>query len=550
MTDGPDDKGRGQTIIGANRHQQTRRGLIKAGIVAAPLVLTSCASAAALGGDGAGSDGVVQTSHGPVSGYRDGPVHVFKGVRYGADTAGTRFAKPKPPTPWSQVQRATDYGPASPQRGDRHQDEDCLFVNIWTPGLEREARRPVMFYIHGGAYNGGSGSSELYDGRRLAESGDVVVITVNHRLNAFGYLSLGMLMGEAYPDSGNAGQWDLILALEWVKANAASFGGDPDRLMVFGQSGGGAKIATMMASPAAKGLFHSAATMSGQQVTACGPLNARSRALAYLDKLGVQPGDADALRSMPVERMIAALDARDPINPEHGLYFGPVLDERMLTRHPFWPDAPSQSAAIPMVLGNTRDETRNLIGRREPDAFDMTWDDLPARVGHHIRCDILPDHVVATYRAAYPHYSPADIFFAATTAGRSWRGQVEEADARARDGGPTWVYQFDWPSPDDGGKWGAPHTIDIAAAFGNLDKPGAFMGADASARRVSDQLQAAFINLARHGDPNHAGLPPWQKHRLPDRATMVFDATTQLVNDPRKIERELFAKVPFTQWGT
>ncbi len=530
------------------RTEPTRRAFVKAGAIAAPaIVAAGCVSTASAAGR---SDGVVQTSNGPVKGIRDGGLHVFKGVRYGADTAITRFDKPRAPEPWSDVIQCTDYGKASPQRGDRSQAEDCLFLNVWTPGLERDAKRPIMFYIHGGAYNSGSGSDELYDGRRLAEAGDVVVITVNHRLNAFGYLYLPLVMNGALPDSGNAGQWDLILALKWVQANAVAFGGDPDRVMVFGQSGGGAKIATMMASPAAKGLFHAAATMSGQQVTACGPLNGKARAMAFLDKVGVKPGDVDALKSMPVEKLIEGLSARDPINPEHGLYFGPVLDDRMLTRHPFWPDAPAQSAKIPMILGNTHDETRNLIGRREPDAFDMTWDELPAHIAHHMRCDILPETVVSTYRKAYPNYSAADVFFAATTAGRSWRGQVEEADVRARENGPTWVYQFDWPSPDDGGKWGAPHTIDIAAAFGNLDKEGAFMGADANARRVSDQLQHAFISLARHGDPNHPGLPTWKKHRLPERATMVFDAETRLVDDPRKVERELFAKVPFTQWGT
>ena len=222
----------------------------------------------------------------------------------------------------------------------------------------------------------------------------------------------------------------------------------------------------------------------------------------------------------------------------------------MLGRHPFWPDAPALSAHIPMILGNTRDETRNLIGRREPGAFALDWEQLPARLAHHMRCDINPDKVVASYRQNYPDYSASDVFFAATTAGRSWRGQVEEADARARQQTPTWVYQFNLPSPSDDGKWGAPHTIDIAHAFDNLDKPGAFAGTGMSARRVADQLSTAFINLARTGDPNHAGLPTWDHYTIPDRATMVFDQNTQLVDDPRRFERELFATVPFTQWGT
>lgn len=496
------------------------------------------------------------TSRGPVRGYRDGPIRVFKGVRYGADTGLRRFEKPVPPAPWAEPVDAFDYGAAAPQRGaDEPTSEDCLFLNVWTPGLNDGAPdpvggRPVMVYFHGGAYNSGSGSSPLYDGRRLAEKGDVVVVTVNHRLNAFGYLYLPLLAGGAFPDSGNAGIWDLVLALEWVRDNARAFGGDPERVMVFGQSGGGAKIATMMAAPAAKGLFHAAATMSGQQVTASGPLNATERARAFLDALSIAPENVGALAAAPAEKLVDALSIADPINAEHGLYFGPVLDERFLARHPFWPDAPAQSAAIPMILGNTRDETRNLIGRREPDAFAMTWEALPERLAAHMRVDISPLEVMETYRRIYPDYSAADVFFAATTASRSWRGQVEEADARARQGAPTWVYQMDLPSPLDGGKWGAPHTFDIPLAFDNIDREGSMTGTGKDARRVADQLSRAFINLARNGDPNHDGLPQWERHTLPDRQTMAFDRETRLVDDPRKEERELFAKVPFIQWGT
>lgn len=491
----------------------------------------------------------VQTSSGPMRGLKSSGVHVFKGVRYGENTALTRFAKPKPAVQHTEILDATGYGPACPQQRDQNaESEDCLFLNVWTPGLGDGAKRPIMFYIHGGAYSNGSGSSPLYDGTRLAAKGDVVVITVNHRLNAFGYLYLDRLFPGQFPDSGNAGQWDLILALNWVKQNAEAFGGDPDRVMVFGQSGGGAKIATMMATPAAKGLFHSAATMSGQQVTACGPLNGTARAEAYLDALGL-PRTPEALRGAPVDLMVEALDSRDPINPDLGLYFGPVLDERMLTRHPFWPDAPDQSAHIPMILGNTKDETRAFLGN-DPKAFELTWDEVPAWLEKNMRCDILPSEVVRVYRETFPDMSPSDVMFAATTAGRSWRGQVEESDARARQGAPTWVYQFNLPSPLEGGRKGAPHTIDIAHAFDNLAQPGAISGTGPTAARVADQLSTAFINLARNGDPNHAGLPTWGQHSLPARETMVFDTTTSLQNDPREIERELFAKVPFIQWGT
>ncbi|MDP3458476.1 MAG: carboxylesterase family protein [Hyphomonas sp.] len=496
-------------------------------------------------------DPVVRTSHGPVRGLAENGVLVFRGVRYGADTALTRFGKPRRPDPWTDIVRVVEYGASAPQRGgEADQSEDCLFLNVWTPGLGDGALRPVMVYIHGGAYNSGSGSDALYDGARLAAKGDVVVITVNHRLNAFGYLYLEAVLPGLFPDSGNAGQWDLVLALEWVRGNAAAFGGDPSRVMLFGQSGGGAKIATLMASPAAAGLFHSAATMSGQQVTASGPLNAARRTKAFLSALKLGPDDAGTIATLPAARIVEALGARDPLDETQGLYFGPVLDERMLTRHPFWPDAPPQSARIPMILGNTLDETRTLIGRREPEMFDLGWDALPAALARHMRTDIDPGTVVAAYRAAYPERSPGDVFFAATTAGRSWRGQVEEADARARQGAPTWVYRFDLPWSEDGGKWGAPHTADIGYVFGNLDKADAMPGEAAAARRVSDEISGAFAALARSGSPEHTRLARWPTYRLPARETMLFDAETQMARDPRGVERALFSKVPFIQWGS
>lgn len=494
---------------------------------------------------------LVRTSNGPVRGRVEGGIEVFRGVRYGADTALTRFAKPRRPDPWTEVRDAVAYGASAPQRsGEADQSEDCLFLNIWTPRAGDGAARPVMVYIHGGAYNTGSGSDPLYDGTRLAAAQDVVVITVNHRLNVFGYLYLEQLLPGQFPDSGNAGQWDLVLALEWVRENAAAFGGDARRVMVFGQSGGGAKIATLMAAPAAAGLFHAVATMSGQQVTASGPLNAGRRAEAFLDVLEIKPSEAGRVKRLPAARIVEALGARDPLDETQGLYFGPVLDERLLTRHPFWPDAPPQSARIPMILGNTLDETRTLIGRREPAMFALGWDQLPAALARHMRSDIDPGAVVAAYREAYPAQSPADVFFAATTAGRSWRGQVEEADARARQGAPTWVYRFDLPWTEEGGKWGAPHTVDIGYVFGNLDKAGAMPGEAAAAERVSREMSSAFAALVRSGTPEHSGLADWPLYRMPRRETAVFGAHTRVERDPRRMERELFSKVPFIQWGS
>ena len=229
---------------------------------------------------------------------------------------------------------------------------------------------------------------------------------------------------------------------------------------------------------------------------------------------------------------------------------GPVLDERTLTRHPFYPDAPPQSASIPMMIGNTHDETRGLIGRSDPQTFALTWDELPARLEAELRVDISGAMVAAEYRRLYPRYSPTDIFFAATTAGRSWRAAVVEAELRAAQGAPAFAYQLDWGSPQDGGKWGAFHTLDIPLMFGTLDATGSQTGTDDAARRVSATMRAALLAFARTGDPNYSGLPRWEPYTLPRRATMVFDVDTRLADDPRGAERRLFAKVPFIQQGT
>ncbi|SEK04356.1 para-nitrobenzyl esterase [Sphingobium sp. AP50] len=486
-------------------------------------------------------DPVVTTGNGRIRGTREGGLYVFRGVRYGQDTALRRFRAPVSPDPWRDIQSATRFAPSCPQKGKQAAtSEDCLFLNIWTPGLEPAARRPVMLYIHGGAYSNGSVVDPLNDGRHLAAR-DVVVVTVNHRLNALGYLYLARL-DPRFADSGNAGQLDLILALRWVRDNIAAFGGDPANILVFGQSGGGAKIATMMAMPAAKGLFHRAVTMSGQQVTASGPINASRRTAAYLAKLGVSSDHLDPLLTMPVERLIEGLEADDPILGG-GLYMGPVLDMRWLERHPFWPDAAPQGNAIPMMLGNTRDETRAFIDPDGPLILGLDWRNLPARMAGELRMDLSPEWIVAQYRAHYPAWSAERIFYAATTAGRSWPGQVIEAEARARAEAPTWVYQVDFQSPTQPRR-GAPHSMDIALAFGTLDAPGPFTGTGADARAASAAMMDRFLAFARRGDPG------WAQYRLDRRATMIFDIESAVADDPRGWERELFARVPYIQPGS
>lgn len=521
-----------------SRRTILRAGALTAGVLLAPAVVHAATRTS-----------VATTRSGRVGGSIEQGVHVFKGIPYGADTAQRRFRPGLPPVAWKGVRDAHEYGPSCPQSSKTEKSsEDCLVLNVWTPALRDGGKRPVMVYFHGGEFSNGSGSSPTYDGTRLCRRGDVVVVTVNHRLNIFGHLYLGRL-GPGYESSGNVGLLDLVQALEWVRDHAEEFGGDAARVMVFGQSGGGAKIATLMAMPAARGLFHRAATMSGQQITAAGPRSATLRANACLDALKLAPADIERINRVSADELVAVLRTPDATMTGRPTYFGPVIDQVTLPRHPFYPDAPAQSAGIPMIIGNTRDETVAFLGN-EPGVRDLTWEQLPERLLPQLHVDIDPEHVIAEYRRLYPQYSPTEVFFAATTAGRSWRGAVIELELRAAQGSPAYGYQLNFRSQLEGGRYGAMHTMDIPLVFDNIAQQGSLTGTTVEAQKTADQMSDAFIAFARTGNPNHPGMPQWQPYMLEQRATMVFDAESRLENDPRGAERRLFAQVPYIQRGT
>jgi para-nitrobenzyl esterase len=523
-----------------------RRTVLAGGLALGAAAVASASPVLAREGEGP----VAMTRHGPVRGAVEDGVNVFKGVRYGADTAPRRFMPALPPEPWTEVRPALEYGAASPQKSaEPNQSEDCLFLNVWTRGLRDGGKRPVMVYIHGGAHANGSGSSPLYDGVNLCKRGDVVVVTVNHRLNVFGYGYFARVSGAGpeLADSGNVGNLDLILALTWVRDNIAEFGGDPDRVMIFGQSGGGGKVVTLLAMPPAAGLFQRAATMSGQHPTVMGPLHATRRAEAFMAQVGVS--GIDELRAAPFQRLVAGLNMKDPLVEDDGIIFWSVLDMRSTPRHPVYPDAPAQSKDIPLIVGTVNDETRYFLGSDEAN-YTLTWDTLPAKLAPEMVADIDPDYVVARYREWYPDYTPSDVFFAASTAGRSWRGSVILAQERARLGAPTWVYQVNFPSPMEGGRRRALHTIDIPLVFDNIHKEGAKAGTGPEAQAMADAMSSAFIAHARAGDPNHQGIPSWPQYTVPRRAEMIWDTPPAVVDDPRGRERELFALTPYVKPGT
>jgi para-nitrobenzyl esterase len=508
------------------------------------LIAAMVATPAFVGASPSSGDPIGTTSHGRVRGTREQGVLVFRGIRYGADTAPRRFRRALPPTPWPGIADATRFAAAAPQtKAEEPISEDCLFLNLWTPALDA-ARRPVMVYLHGGAHSHGSGSDPLYDGGNLVRRGDVVVVTLNHRLAGLGYAYLAQLGGPA--ESGNVGNLDIVLALQWVRDNIARFGGDPGRVMLFGQSGGGAKAVTLMAMAEARPLFHAAATMSGQHVTAAGPNHATERARAWMAKIGAR--DVAELATLPVERLVEAMAMTDPIERKGEISFTSTLDHGVLPRHPFFPDAPRQAGHIPLIVGNTHDETGYWLGdtlRRG----DTTWDNLPARLAREMVKDVGIDHVIARYRQLYPDRSPGQILLAASTAGRSWPGHLIQAEERAKIGAPTWMYQLDFPSPEDNGMLGAFHTLDIGLVFDNIQLASARTGSGADARRLAGQMADAFIRLARTGDPNGQGLPAWPHYDLSQRQTMIFDRECRVVADPRREERLLFAVAPYIKPG-
>lgn len=505
------------------------------------------------------SSPIATTTSGKVRGFVQDGVNVFKGIPYGADTAKRRFMPAEKPAPWTGVRDALAFGPQAPQpihaRSGRSafspldeanpvNSEDCLHLNVWTAELRDGRKRPVMVYIHGGAYSSSSSNGPVYDGIRLVKRGDVVVVTMNHRLNLFGYMYLAKVGGAEFADSGNVGQLDLVLMLEWVRDNIAEFGGDPSRVMIFGQSGGGAKCATLMAMPAARRLFHRVVTMSGQQLTARTQEHATESAEAVLAAIGLSRANLEDIRDpgkVPMEKLVSAMRA--------GKYFGPVLDGRTLQRDPFSPDAPAISANVPMILGNVHDETRFLIGSGDPPLFSLSWEELPTRLGRYRQFlgDLKIANIVADYRKWYPAYSAGDVFFAVTTAFRSWHGMVIESDRRAAQHGPTWAYNFAWKSPVDGGKWGAPHTMDIPFAFDNVQIAASMTGGRADAQKVADQLCDTFIAFARTGDPNNKAIPHWPRYELEHRPTMVWDSVSRIEDDPRGDERKLIEQASYIQ---
>jgi para-nitrobenzyl esterase len=561
-----------------------RRVLLRySGMVAASAALPAGAFA------WADSAPVAATTAGTIGGVVEDGVNVFRGVPYGADTAATRFMAPAPAAAWTGVKQCVSFATMAPQlttprvagvgaapaisasgvpgapRDVGVQSEDCLNLNVWTRGLRDGKKRPVLVYFHGGAYNNGTVNSDLYDGRRLCHRGDVVVVTVNHRLNAFGYLYLGDLATE-YAQSGNAGQLDLVLALKWVKENIPEFGGDPARVLIFGQSGGGAKCATLMATPVAKGLFQRVLTMSGQQIKGASIEIAAGRAKTVLAKMGVPEG----LRGKELVARLNGLSMEEIQGAARGVSgdWLPVVDHIVLPRNPFDPDAPALSEGVPMILGNVHDETA-VSSRGGTMGGSVTWENAAAVLDAAVHEYLGPykaEEVVTKFREIHPGYTPEQVDIAAATAFRAWPGQRWEAERRAanpKSQPHTWVYQMNFP----GANGRAMHTIDIPFLFDNVAMAAGQIGSEPEHVREANALAAIMsqmlITYAGTGNPNgghgsdvshgkkqDGAMPYWPAYDLAHRSTMIWERNPHVENDPRGAERVFADKSHYHQAGT
>jgi para-nitrobenzyl esterase len=503
-------------------------------------------------------DVIIETNAGKVRGIAGSGVTVFKGIPYGGPVDGARrFAPPAKAEPWSGIRDALEYGPTAMQDPDAFglpqeliallplreaipMDENCLVLNVWTPAVNDGGRRPVMFWCHGGAFIAGSGSSAWYDGTSLCRKGDVVVVTINHRLGAFGYLHLEELGSNQFASSGNAGMLDIVAALEWVRDNIARFGGDPGNVTIFGESGGGAKVSVLMGMPAARGLFHKAIIQSGPAVEMTSRADATETANQVLAELGLDSNRVDELRRIPANRLLnAQMAILKKINMmsfanRRRVGFNPVVDGVNLPAGPFAPAAPAFSSHVPLMIGTNKDEM-TLFFALAPWMEGMDEAGLRERVRMFV--GERADSLLAQYQRARPYDSPRDLMMAIATDAGMRIPSLTIADRKAaQNAAPCFVYLFTWETPVLGGRLKSPHALEIPFVFDTLDT--APLTGDSPTRfALADKMSRTWLAFARTGNPNNDAIPDWPSYSSTRRPTMIFDNECHVVNDPYQQER-------------
>jgi para-nitrobenzyl esterase len=514
---------------------------------------------------------VVETTAGKVRGYYLNGVYAFKGVPYGAPTSGAlRFQRAAKPEPWAGIRSSIYYGHACPYTGNNwgepndnkphnsedsfllyrgHQaGEDCLRANVWTSGLG-SGKRPVVVYMHGGGFHGGDGDGLLaYDGENLAHRNDVVVVTHNHRLNVFGYLDLSEVGGEEYADSANVGLLDLVALLQWVHDNISAFGGDPNNVTIFGQSGGGGKVCALMAMPEAKGLFHKAVIQSGAYLKFARPEMMTPLGPAVLAELGISRSQVSRIRDVPISKLVDAATTamrKAVANKPAGKWLEwpewvPKIDGRILPAHPFDPVASPLSAHVPLIVGTNLNEY--VTGLDNPERDTLTEEQLASYASQ--KWGAKAKDIIEAYRKEYPKATPFQLWAAASAAG--WypitraptfyparlNAQTLCERKAAQKAAPVYQYIFSWVPPILDGKPGTYHACEIAYVFDNIDRCVRQTGAGPVALALSTKVSRAWVQLARTGNPNHPGLPRWPAYDAEKRAVMFFDQPCYVKNNP------------------
>jgi para-nitrobenzyl esterase len=546
--------------------RQSRRQILKAGL--AGVVAVGGGATAALGAQTSGARGGrgaaaavtaarmtgplffdAETTSGLVRGMASTGIKIFRGIPYGADTGGrNRFMPPRKPAAWTGARNCIGYGPISPQTAasfrsdysqliqwDKHigtggMSEDCLSLNVWTPGVNDNGKRAVLVSFHGGGWATGSGNGPMYDGGQLALLGDVVVVTVNHRLASFGYTHLAAVGApEEFAFAGVCGVMDMVASLEWVRDNIAAFGGDPSRVMIFGQSGGGSKTSTLLATPAARGLFHRAVVQSGSTLRLISDADAEKSADLFLKKLGVARNRAADVQRLPWEQLLQAQTEAT------GAVFTPVVDGKYLPHHPFDPSAPPESRDVPVIIATTLEDAALRLTN-----WDLTDRDLVALLNERFKgkgAEILELYrPVASGRT--PYLVQAQVFTDTQARSRA----IAQAERKAAQGGaPAWMYIWEWATPAFDGKLGAVHGHDVDASF-NLYRNGICGTGEKTGRLMARRLSSTFIAFAKTGNPDNDQIPHWPAYDVSTRATMIFDTNTRVVNDPRSAIRKYWSQ--------